>query len=179
MEPYAGTLMTKWYRQRGYVSLMRSLWHTWRRMILSRRIYSSTFGKDQRLCSSSGRPFSQTSFRRSGTLPNNNQESSVNSGRPAESCARKINTIYLIVDTTRIWMKTPTASTVKLRARYQRRPSWNLGIMRVRSMDADRDVTGCNRKALTRCQDNYEEQPIPWWSCLPAPPRRYCHGVAN
>ena len=157
-------------------------------MILSRRIYSSTFGKDQRLCSSSGRPFSQTSFRRSGTLPNNNQEgsvnygrpihklelcrrsgtlphenreSSVNSGRPAESCARKINTIYLIVDTTRIWMKTPTASTVKLRARYQRRPSWNLGIMRVRSMDADRDVTGCNRKALIRCQDNYEEQPIP------------------
>ena len=91
MEPYAGTLMTKWYRRRGYVSLMRSLWHTWRRMILSRRIYASTFGKDQRLCSSSGRPFSQTSFRRSGTLPNNNQESSVNSGRPIhklELCRR-------------------------------------------------------------------------------------------
>ena len=91
MEPYAGTLMTKWYRRRGYVSLMRSLWHTWRRMILSHRIYSSTFGKDQRLCSSSGRPFSQTSFRRSGTLPNNNQESSVNSGRPIhklELCRR-------------------------------------------------------------------------------------------
>ena len=43
-------------------------------------------------------------------------------GRVMCSKKKKINTIYLIVDTTRIWMKTPTASTVKLRARYQRRP---------------------------------------------------------